>query len=421
MAGRTRVMRRRLIREASLDALFPCSTHGYSYREERDGESVPIGCRDALKLGQTEFRQFEEIVELACDFYRVYRSLQQPGRFLVVPLAYCVTRYASDIAAKAYRPVLYLYSVLDGEVAANNRILLHASLQPDIPVHEMRDLQRRLSPLASSPHVVLPTQIQATLESLIALDDSLSSQPQVVQFPDSLQVTIPTDVAGARILRACLEHEGIVGSATWLLPDGSSVASALRMRLDSIVGPWQQSVVEMEPTDTGALLTNRSAQSVEVSEVRLYGDADPVHVPVGAELAPGTGISVEFDRSQGEPVVVASPVDSAATLLTEIRSFIEEITVSVAFVDLIDHASRGLERLEIAARLRGLEPIHHVDWNQDIGSVDIPLPITTEIDAPVLEYRVTKVMANGDRNVTPWLAWELAQGSVISLTWSGIQ
>ena len=41
-----------------------------------------IGCRDAFKLGQTTYRQNEEIADptIVSPQYRVYRSLQQPGR-----------------------------------------------------------------------------------------------------------------------------------------------------------------------------------------------------------------------------------------------------------------------------------------------------------------------------------------------------
>ena len=86
-------------------------------------QSIAVGCRDALQLGQTHYQQYEEITALKHSQYRVYRSLSQPDQFLVVPLQYCISRQ-SAIDAEAYRPLIVLYASIDPNNVLNNWVTL---------------------------------------------------------------------------------------------------------------------------------------------------------------------------------------------------------------------------------------------------------------------------------------------------------
>ncbi len=48
-------------RQQSTEILYPCNTLGALYRQETDQGAVAVGCQDAFRLGQTTFRQYEEI------------------------------------------------------------------------------------------------------------------------------------------------------------------------------------------------------------------------------------------------------------------------------------------------------------------------------------------------------------------------
>jgi hypothetical protein len=411
-----------LIRSESADALFPCATLGTLYRETQPQGPVSIGCRDALALGRTTYKQYEELVELRHERYRVHRSLQQPGQFLVVPAYYRIGRYAHTEGTRAYRPILYLYSVLDAEVATNSRVVLHATLQPDIPVYVRRDLEVRLARYASTPVLVYPTEILASPESVLLVDSGIEEEPRVVQFPDSLQVAIATDVVGARLLRTRLETDTIAGSATWTLADGTVLSSALSLELGGITGPWESGPLEITPTSTGARLTNRTEGAVSVSDALLYdaSGAGP-RIPVEATLDPGAFADVAFTPGDGELVPVYTiPAGTLATL-SEVRSFIEEIHTNVIFLDLIDHAQHDLQSLAIQARLDGVDGTYDVPWTNGVGTLDILLPLTSQLDERTLHYQVSKTTTAGDVSTTPSLEWDLAAGNVISLTWPLIQ
>src|SRR5262249_43820143 len=79
---------RTIVHQESVDVQLPCKDFGAFYMQSTADGDVPVGCQDALKLGQIVYKQYAEIASLRTDKYQVYRSLQQPGRFLVVPAAY---------------------------------------------------------------------------------------------------------------------------------------------------------------------------------------------------------------------------------------------------------------------------------------------------------------------------------------------
>jgi hypothetical protein len=60
--------------------LFPCNQLGNFYQQIINGEPQAIGCQDAFKLGETQYKEYEEIAELRDPQFQVYRALPQPGR-----------------------------------------------------------------------------------------------------------------------------------------------------------------------------------------------------------------------------------------------------------------------------------------------------------------------------------------------------
>ena len=82
-----------VVREQVLDVVMPCATYGGLYLQRTATGEEPIGCQDALRLGETTSASTRSSRSYATAALRVFRSLQQPGRFLVVPAAYRITRY----------------------------------------------------------------------------------------------------------------------------------------------------------------------------------------------------------------------------------------------------------------------------------------------------------------------------------------
>ena len=180
---RTEYSTRTLVHQDRPDASMPCAELGGHYREETATGEVEIGCQDVLRLGSIAYRQYDEVTALANARRRVYRSLAQPGRFLVLPAAYRVTRYGQSEGDRAYRPVILVYSVVDA--TAGSRYFLSASLQPDLTEAEQEELLEQLVSLTTAGHdpsLDFPTDpaVQATVSYRWAIPSQLST-PTVLE------------------------------------------------------------------------------------------------------------------------------------------------------------------------------------------------------------------------------------------------
>jgi hypothetical protein len=422
MVKRRRYGIQRLGRDASQTIVYPCTTLGALYIQE-DTEAGPaaIGCRDAFKLGQTEYRQYLRLDELADPEFSVWRSLQQPGRFLLVPARWSIARFAADDADRAYRPSILVYSTLDAAVAENNRCAVLASLIPDISPAKRRALTRSLAALAEEPVVTLINEIDATLEYAWPLPSTTGVDARVAKLFDSFQVTLGTGIDFMPQLQAMLQTSGVIGTARYQLPDGSTIESALVLDLNRIVGPAPDGPLEVTREGSIVRLTNRIERAVDVSDLIVEAAEGRIEtVRVDRRLDAGTSleVAVPADAVHPTPVVVMAAGDAAT--LSEIRSFVEDIHTNVAFVNLINYANHGLAALSLQARLRDVAGTQTIELQESapVSAVDFVLPLTTYLANPVLEFAVTRSMTDGTAATTAWQAWPLVdRGNVVSLTW----
>ena len=415
---------RTLVRQETIDVLLPCENLGSFYREESDSGTAAIGCADALRLGQTVVRQYGEMPELEHEQYRVFRSLGQPGRFLVLPTTYRITRYSPSVPGKAYRPAVAVYSSLDVTNPANNRVIYHATLQPDIAPNLRRALMDRLRLEARDPIIEYPTETTARVEYAWTVGSSIRVEPQVVKAPDSFQVTLATDLAGALLLRSMVQTVGVFGSARFTLPDGTIFETNLAFELNTITGPWTTGPVELTLAGPSATIRNAIERPIDVSELLVYDLAGrSQRVPVEASLPPNATRTVTISTGLIEAYAVCT-VGGTAGDIEEIRSFIEDIHTNVVFINLINFGNHDLARVSIEAQIKAVPGAREVPMSGDPprGSVDFLLPLTTYLTNHVLQFRVTKVLNSGSSQTTPWLEWDLEMnGNVVSLTWELIR
>lgn len=420
---RVNYVQRTLGRDSTTDILFPCNTLGAFYIQDRGDSQVTIGCQDAFQLGQTTYRQYELIADadLQNPLYRIYRSLQQPGRFLLVPVAYRITRYAASEGDLAYRPAILLYSTLDPTTPANNQAVIMATLEPDLPAYVRRDLQTRLAAHSHTPLLDEVTQIESQLAYTWAVSAAAQVQPQAAKLWDSFQISLSTDLDNTPQLQAMLQHSAVSGNVTFTLPDGAQLQSALILDLGGIIGPRATGPVEVALQANQASLTNRIERPVNVSDLMLY-DASGVSqaAPVDRTLAPGEAVTIPLPLAAVEAYPVYTiPVGDPATL-EEIRSFVEDIHTNVVFLNLVNYANHGLQTLAIQAQIKGVAGVYPVATSEaePISAIDLVLPLTTYLTHRVLQFQVTKTDSAGQVSNTPWLEWPLdTQGNVVSITW----
>jgi hypothetical protein len=419
--ARVRYATRTLVRDERVDALFPCAVLGGLYVQLVDGIPSPVGCRDLLKLGEVIYRQYDELADLAQPGYRVFRSLQQPGRFLVLPAQYRITRYGpGEPGDKAYRPTIMIYAVLGVDETAN-RYYFSATLQPDVPGYLRHELSAALAPLTPSgqfPRVDFPTDpaVQATPSYRWTVPDDVDD-PEVHQVWDGFQVSLSTGLASALALTTLIETSGVSGAVRFALADGTTLTSALT--LDTMVtGPWSGGPVETAVAGTRATLTNRIERPVSVTDfVALDAAGAPTRVAVDGTLVPGGSCPVDLPAGtvSGYPVY---SVDSGALKLAQLGVYVEDVETNVLLINLVNFANHDLAKLRVEVRLESSEHVYVAELLEgQTASVDLTLGLTTYLEAQVLQFRITQVSTGGDASPGGWIAWNLAtQGNAISLT-----
>jgi hypothetical protein len=425
-----------VVREEAPEAQFPCASLGAFYVQSSPGGDAPVGCQDVLRLGEIRYRQYEEITELRDPRFGVYRSLQQPGRFLVVPKAYRITRYGpSEPGDRAFRPVILLYALFPGMTDEDGvpagapeapRYFLTATLQPDIPYHARRDLMERLGPF--TPHgkdvqLDYPTDpaIQSRLSYRWALPQGIE-EPTVRLVWDTFQVSVSTGLDDALVLTTMIETGGLSGDVTFELNDGLALTSALVLDT-SVVGPWAAGPVTSSLSASRVKLTNRIERAVNVLDVVLEREGAPrQRVPVDATIDPDEDIDVVVETSGVAEAYPVYEVVPGRLSLEQLNVFTEDITAQVVFVNQVNYANHDLASLGLEARVKGVQGTHRATMGSGQScAVELTLPLTGYLEARVIEFQVTKTTTSGSVSRTPWLTWSLEDGAVVGVTWELIQ
>lgn len=404
---------------------YPCATFPELYRQQFPDGERSIGCQDVLRLGEVAYQQFAEVTALREAFAgrcRIYRSLLQPGLFLIVPARYRITRHGqTEPPERAFRPDVLIYAVFQ-ENPADNRYLVTATLQPDLSPDLRRDLETRLvaySPNGFAPRLVMPTDAAVGATDRFVWAPGISTdQPQVRRAWDSLQVTLSTGLANAVLVTRMIEGSGYSGTVTFTLPDGLKVDAHLL--LDSYVaGPWDTGPVTLELTATAAKLTNRIERTVTVPELLVAKTGVAATVPVATSLAAGGTTTVTLPAGVTGVWPRCTPAGGPLTI-EELDVFVEDVTADLIFVDLIAHATHGLALLHVDVRIHGRDAIQgSADLTAPNTPVRLTLPVTSYLQTNSVQFRFTRRMTDGSTVTGAWLAWNMSsQGNVISVTWA---
>jgi len=318
---------------------------------------------------------------------------------------------------------VYLYSSLDAEHEANNRCVVMASLEPDLPPWVRRQLNARLAGLHNSPVVQYLTEIDATVAYTWSVDGGIATiEPHAAKLWNGFQVTLSSDLAGGLQLQGMLRTSGISANARFTLQDGTALDTTLLLDLSGLTGPWSGGPVASVLQGAQARLTNGIERGVNVSDLIVYaGDGLSQAVRVDRLLGPGESVTVDVPAATTEayPAGEVQPGDPAQ--LSEASSFVEDIRTNVVFVNLVNYANHGLTRLDLAARLKeasGSDTTVPLSETDPVAEADFILPLTTYLGPRTLQFQVTKISTANATSATPWLEWDLAaRGNVVSLTW----
>ncbi len=410
-----------ILRETTFDLLVPCSGFGAAYRDRTAGGDVAIGCQDALTLGRVDYKAYDEVPALAAPRYRVFRSLQQVGRFLVLPTRYRVGRSDAGADDRAFAPAIAMFSVLDPDNDARSRIAVEATLEPDIPPFARQELLQALRAFSPSPTVDYPTEAAKDLTFVWSLPPGLAIQPQALRVPNGFRVSLGTDLLGALILENLLCRDGVAAAVSFQMQDGTVMPSVLEVGLANVTGTWGTGPFQLAIEDGTLRIVNRTERTVDLAEVMaVKADGNTQRVPMEVKLAEGASHAVVLPPGTAEAFPVYEVPAAAPAKLEEVRAVVDRVTSTILFFDLINHENHGLAKIELKARLRNVpgEQTVGLSGNPGAGMATMVLPLTTYLANRILEFFVTKTFSDGRSENTGWKLWDLDKdGSVVSLTW----
>ena len=408
------------VAQKTLPLIYPCNIFGNFYLEKKTDGDQSIGCQDAFKLGDIEYRQYEEIAELRDDkYFTVYRSLTQPGQFIVAPTRFCIGRREAD-EADAYKPLIFLNALIDPVTPLNNRVELRITLQPDIPVFKVLEITEKLKYFHPVPVISYPTDIANTgVNFNWAMDASVLATCQTDITDASgpfIRAYFSMDLPSWQLLKAVLQSPGLNGSVTMLLADGSQFTSNLMVKLDEVRGTWLHGPVQLTEAGGQTILTNKTGTMIDISDLVRYAGATiaeqiPVEVslPAGEKhtVSAGPGLVPVFSYPLADPVAIE-----------ETRSFVEEIYSNFVLINLVNFDNYDLFRLDVEAKVRGIEGTFTGKLSNTERVIDFNyiLPLTTFLDAHILDIQINKIFNNKPAELSAWMAWDLnSKGLIVDI------
>ncbi|MEH7521283.1 hypothetical protein [Priestia megaterium] len=414
------------VKTRALEIFYPCTTMGNLYREEVEGEIVPVGCREAFQLGRINFNLYEEIKEkdLQHPMYKIYRKLTEPGIFLVLPNFYRIGRYdPSKEEHLEYRPAIFLQSVIDTNIPTNNFFSFHMMLTPDLPLYIRKELQLKLLSMAKNPQIEYPTQITEAQYNLKMNETELVAST----MSESFQAIMNLNLAGVIALRDMMERYESAGTIHFKLKDGSNIASTLILDLDNITGPWETGPIEVKLVEGAIQLTNKIERPIDISKLIVYRGLETLmEIEVNIRLDSDKTHAVNFSGNKEDeiyPVYSFPPAPPA--LLEELRSFMQDTFMRVEFLILLNYSNYNIKELQIKTRLKNKDKIYGVPLtgNPLKGFVDIILPLTENFyQTSAVQFQFVKIFNSGESSETEWLDWDLpTKGNIVSVTWEMIK
>ncbi|MDH3336790.1 MAG: hypothetical protein OER22_03890 [Gammaproteobacteria bacterium] len=413
---------RHFMRQQVVDLLVPCAGYGAVYTEVASGEERAIGCRDALRLGEIEYRMYEEIGALTSDRFRVLRSLQRPGRFMVLPSSYRISRMDHD-TDDPYRPMVMVYSSLDVSAPENNRVIFDVGLEPDLAPFERAAIRSALREYAQSPVLEYPTEIESDASYTWAVPSGVTVEQ--FRMPNGFRVALKTDLASALLLKEMLSSPlGLSGSVSLRTADGVTHRTNLDLGLRDIIGPWERGPLGIDVADNGELqLSNHTEAAVDVAAVHAYSADDELRmvVPVEQSIAGEERIDVEGTELSTDDALYAEfeSSTSGTEWPAEKRLYVEDVFTNIILINLINLENRGLAAVVVDVEIPSItfSGSEMLDDLNGIAEIAVVLPLFSFIASVALRIRVRAVGGSATGESGRWIDWDLKEdGHVISIT-----
>lgn len=420
--------------EQELALEFPCRDHPDQYAEADGGVTSTFGCTPPWDSGYDPAERYDRLaLDWLPEGVTVYGSRAETDRFLLVPSAYVIAR---DRGSNV--PLVSVVNATDPTDDAASSVRLDLTVGPDLTTFERALIEQGLyehttdrNGEPAEPVVELPTTVPAVSTGIDwqgGLAESVTTYPNGVGHTLGLTYESLTDAAIAlEQLRG--DHGAALGGRATIDSEGQDLGSAAIVAdVNRTAGPVLATTYPAE--EGGVSATNDCESPVRIERFLFYTEGQPGYEVV--EVQPRTvasGGTVRFaDAEPDGDFEVATPdyeiAEKPDRALDEDFVEIDHLEAIFSVTARLDAASRGVEKLEVAAifpptdarETRTLEP-DGGNFGAVSETVTFTLPITTYLEPSKREakFRATVVYEDGrSDHLSPWRRIDLAETSRIS-------
>jgi len=321
-------------------------------------------------LGETAHRVYERInlPNSLRSIGSVYRVLSTSGSFVFVPTEFTITRYQVDAVERANEPCVLLFSTIDIDDLERSRCVIACTLSANASGSELTRIADYLRRHVDSNAVLESVFTRAEHNNVewslpTGPGNSLNLEIETVKTASGFEATVTTDAFGLPQIATIIQTIGINGSVSFEFSDDTRVDAALRIDLRRINGPGAQGPVLIEGESSARTLRNPLSVPTQVNAI-IHTDEQGLIVEdraMNLTLEPGATHSVT--ASAGDWIVDASVL--ASSEIPEIRTFAEDINVSVLIVDQIRSSIPEVDAMRLTVSVRSTDISASLEFDPD--------------------------------------------------------
>jgi len=392
----------------------------------------PPWTKGYVNIGKTVKKMTRSDIDLAGmteSKVEIYESLIEPGRFIVIPKTYVVSR--DKFEGKALFAVNQLTHPEDVEL---NEVIFDVGLGPDLTQEDrflIQDaLQRYAIQHTPAGHTVpkvyfdLPTDLGE--EFKLIWSDPLSQAMQPVMDGEIIFLPLTANSmtsASAMFDQLSFRSRGLYGSLEFSLPDDDIGTISLCVNLCRTSGP---SLKLSRESVNGAQvirvqeLAGREHQVQAILGLKANGEINKVPLSLIQSLAPGD--QIEFADPHSSDIAIALSTDEQIPMRVEIDPARYDIGDTLQGLIVTTMLMPNME-FEVEGRARPLRDLaieirspyastsrHPITFDEDTGlfhpvslTWDMPLHIYLKPENRVCECKLTANFTDGHKLQTEWM------------------
>jgi hypothetical protein len=412
----------------------PCAEFGQLYVDATDAANPkPVGCEDAIALGQLPQRLYTSIDALSTDDYQVLASVSRPAVYMIVPRRYRVGRAApGQPGVQAWAPLIRWLQEFDATHDTTLPCRLLANLQPDVSPATLGSVMAALAGQTPNPTLLLPTSFGSGISGFTVTGWTVTDNITTVLDGDSIRLTADVTYTDAVILNGMLTTAGtegaLVGNASFNLTDGTSLGPIeLHVDVVQLTGPWPNGPILVTQADAASVAVTNNAESAaavtQITSILPSGQSQVLADGLAVALPAGATVSVPISAvapADGQLIAAFVLADESGATIDQERIYIEDLHTTISIINDAHMNQNGITSVDITVWLDGDTQTFKLTMTPDLPlfQFDLVQPIVADRQAQAgLLHLTATIHKDGQPDTTSGnFVADLHQGAIVNLS-----